>query len=282
MAFESNYGILKRSQKPDKIAGFNLSRKLLSLALMVITVGVFLAFQINTPKVNDDGENLVLDLIAPIGSLFSQVNLVISDFGTYFDNVGKVHNDSWLIGKLYALNKQLQSNNTQLAYENALLREELGLVQRSPIQSVTARVLTHTNNRIIIEGGASKGIKKGAPVITSSGVVGKVERVSNNYSRVIVITSIDSRIPVSIGVNRYNAIISGNNSPAMELSNNEKDDALKDGYLVLTSGRGGVFPYGLLVGHIKGVKVVPAVNLSKLDYVQVITQSVFEQSELDD
>ena len=284
MAFHKEYGLLKRQPKPDKIDGFNLNRKLISLVIMLSVAGLFIAFQTNSSKVGNDTEEVFLDIFAPIGSIFSNLRSDINYFTDYIGNLQLVLNKPEIFKTLNERNNKLQSQNTQLAYENALLREELVLAKRNPLQSITARVLTHpdynNSNRIIIAGGANKGIKKGLAVITSAGVVGKVDRVSANYSRVNILTSSDSRIPSSIGTIRLNAIVSGNDTSEVDIIIKEHDTKIADGEKVLTSGRGGIFPYGLLIGYVKGSKVKTAVDLNKLDYVQVIKNS--EQSDLDD
>ena len=277
-----NYGILKRQQRLSIISGFNLSRKLLSLGMALCIVSTFIAFQISTNKTIKETEQVFLDLCAPLGAVLAEPRAMVVNFMNYIDNLYSLLNKPDTISQLKENVRQLALFNTQLQYENALLREELGLIKRNPLPTITARVLTHPDwggiNRIIIDGGLNRGIKKGAPVITASGVVGKVERVSANYARVQVLTAVDSRVPVSIGPNRLNAIVSGNNTGILDISIQERDAKITKGDKVLTSGRGGIFPYGLLVGRIVNSTVVPAVDLNKLDYVQVLKAS--EQSDL--
>lgn len=280
--YSKNYGILKRQQRLNKIVGFNLNRRLLALIVTLCVASIFIAFQTSTNKTVKNTEQTFLDIFAPFGAMLSKPRSMIVNFSNYSGDLYALLDEPDIINKLNERTKQLSLLNTQLQYENALLREELGLTKRSPLQTVTARVLTHPDfngiNRIIIEGGANRGIKKGAPVITSSGVVGKIDRVSTNYSRVQILTSVDSRVPVSIGANNLNAIVSGNNTRTLDISVKERDAKIAIGDKVLTSGRGGIFPYGLLVGHAVKAGVAPAVDLNKLDYVQVLKDS--EKSDL--
>jgi cell shape-determining protein MreC len=88
------------------------------------------------------------------------------------------------------------------------------------------------------------------PRWTGIGLVGRISGVGSRTSRVILVTDTSSRIPVTIQPSGQKAMLSGDNSPLPPLDFVEDDDEVRPGDRVVTSGDGGVFPAGLLVGQV--------------------------------
>lgn len=190
----------------------------------------------------------------------------------------------------------LKAENTKLQAENARLREwyQTALMLQAENQSlqkllnlkvspdheyVTARVISDAGNAfvktLIVASGRDSGIKKNQAVLAGEGMIGRIIEVGNNASRILLLTDINSRIPVLIEGTNQKAILTGNNSDYPTLKHLPKDSGLVDGMRIITSGDGGTFPFGLPVGRVvvddKGNKIIqPYADMSRITYVRVV------------
>jgi rod shape-determining protein MreC len=107
------------------------------------------------------------------------------------------------------------------------------------------------------------------------GLVGRISGVGDQTSRVILLSDSNSRIPVTVQPSGQTALLSGDNSAAPPLEFIEKPDGVRPGDRVVSSGDGGVFPPGLLVGEVvKGpngrLRVRLAADYQRLDFLRVL------------
>ena len=123
------------------------------------------------------------------------------------------------------------------------------------------------------------------PVATDEGLVGKITTVSDSVSVVLLISDENCRVAAKVEGSREQGIVSGERvttglTPSLNLNFLSKQADLKPGQKVYTSGVGGVFPSGLLIGVVKTFRVreldgqaqlTPAVDLSHLEDVFVVT-----------
>jgi rod shape-determining protein MreC len=123
------------------------------------------------------------------------------------------------------------------------------------------------------------------PVATDEGLIGKVTTVSDSISVVLLISDENCRVAAKVEGSREQGIVSGERvttglTPRLNLNFLSRQADLKPGQKVYTSGVGGVFPSGLLIGSVKTFHVreldgqaqlTPAVDLSHLEDVFVVT-----------
>ena len=123
------------------------------------------------------------------------------------------------------------------------------------------------------------------PVVTEVGLVGKTTTVSDTISVVLLISDENCRVAASVEGSREQGIVAGERvtgglTPLLDLNFLSKQADLKPGQKVYTSGVGGVFPSGLLIGAVKSFRareldgqaqLTPAVELSHLEDVFVVT-----------
>ena len=174
-------------------------------------------------------------------------------------------------------NTLFKLKSEKLEIENNILRKELALLppvlENYVFVKVTADTQTHYNKTVIINGGNNMYIRKGDSALTSKGLIGSVIDVHDKYSRVLLITDINSKIPVRIGKNNKKAIVSGNNTPKIDLLYLKENMSFEDGELVYTSGDGGHFNPGIPIGVIKKenntIYVEPLNNLSEVQYINI-------------
>ena len=173
----------------------------------------------------------------------------------------------------------LQNKLYALQAENALLSEMLYYTPPPEATFVTAKVIASEgdgfSHSLVAYVPESKGVKKGQVALFQDAVIGRVDRISGAYVRIMLISDISSKIPVLIERGRDNGILSGNNTSVLNLLYTPSNADIVKGDRVVTSGIGGIFPSDLLVGYVQkvsnaAVEVVPAHDLEKIEYVKIV------------
>ncbi len=148
-----------------------------------------------------------------------------------------------------------QWENAALALNERLKRYQLLLdaVPDPALSSVTARVIGRATrpflDTMILDAGKHDGVKPGEAVVDPRGMIGRIFLTGKHTSWVILLTDLNSRIPVTIEPGNIQAIMAGDNTPMPVLETVSTINApLKEGYQVITSGDGGLLPPGLPVG----------------------------------
>lgn len=166
-----------------------------------------------------------------------------------------------------------------LEAENRSLRELLNLVPEPRARFITARVIGDAGGPFVrtalIAAGKYDGVRKGQAVMTGDGLAGRVFEVGQRSARLLLLTDINSRIPVVIERTRDRAILAGDNTDLPRLLYLPLDTQAAPGDRVVTSGHGGLFPPGLPVGIVSavsedGVTVQPLVEWSNVEYVRLV------------
>jgi len=190
-------------------------------------------------------------------------------------------------------NAKLRADNAQLSqWQNAVVnlqsenRELRGLLHYKAepgLAYISARVIADTGGPfvrgLIITAGKLDGVREGMAAMTGDGLIGRVIEAGDWSSRVLLITDLNSRIPVTIAGSGDRAILAGDNSNQPKLLYLPQDAVLSAGARVVTSGHGGVFPPGLPVGVVtesaRGVySVVAAADLGRINDVRLIDFSL--------
>jgi rod shape-determining protein MreC len=141
-----------------------------------------------------------------------------------------------------------------------------------------------------INRGSDDGLRRGMPVVTHQGLVGRIAAVTATAARVQLITDPISNINVRLEPSQAEAVIAGQITGEIALDMIPIDASVQPGDLVLTSGYGGNYPASILIGQISGIRkrdyelfqtasVQSAVDFSQLRIVMVITN--FNPVELD-
>jgi rod shape-determining protein MreC len=167
----------------------------------------------------------------------------------------------------------------QLDMENQSLRTLLKLTPNPELDFLSARVVGDYGgtfvHSLLVVAGAREGVKKGQAVITGDGLVGRVIEVGERSARILLITDINSRIPVIVQRTGDRAILAGDNSDYPSLLYLSPDAVVLPGDQIVTSGHGGVFIPGLPAGRVHAVKdgiveVEPYVEWDRIEYVRLL------------
>ena len=176
--------------------------------------------------------------------------------------------------------ERLKNKNISLSLQIENLKKITG-EEIYKYETIQAKVLLYKSNilheTIIINKGKNDGIKVGDPLIKNNILVGKILKTNFNSSHGILITNINSRIPVRIGKENYKAIIVGNPKSERQLNLEflPKDYNFEDGDFIYTTSIENVMPDGILVGQIKfrnddEFEAKPLYDFSQLDYLTVV------------
>lgn len=227
----------------------------------------------------DSLRSSVADGVAPVLEAMSQP----------LNAIGNVVDRAKMVVATYQENVRLEAENEKLLHwqqtalnldaENQQLRSLLRAVPKTSVSYVTARVIANSGGAfvrmILINAGSVDHVSRGQAAITGEGLVGRLTEVGHRASRVLLITDLNSRIPVTIEGAHVPAVLAGDNSERPRLLYLPSANVVKVGDRVVTSGEGGVFPPGLPVGVVStveaaGPRVEPYVELSQLGYVLVV------------
>lgn len=161
---------------------------------------------------------------------------------------------------------ELQTRIQDLESQNKKLQNLLGYIEKEPIASrpIQSRVVGRSADnwwqQITLNRGANSGIQEGYIVKAEGGLVGLVQSVTPNTSRVLLISDLKSQVGVTISRTTAKGVLRGDSSAEAVLEFYEKVPNVKVGDLVSTSTYSMKFPSGLAVGRIKSLdlKKLPA------------------------
>lgn len=165
---------------------------------------------------------------------------------------------------VYQENQRLKQENARLRqWQSAALVLEsrvqryqllLNAVPDPALDAIAARVIGRDNrpflDTLILDAGKSRGVKPGEAVVDARGMIGRVFLAGDHTSWVILLTDLNSRIPVVIEPGNVPAIMAGDNSDAPAIEPMSPGAQIKEGGQVVTSGDGGLLPNGLPVGAV--------------------------------
>lgn len=174
---------------------------------------------------------------------------------------------------------------TELELENRRLNELLGFKQRSIMSLLAAKVvgkdLLTEHLTITINRGIEHGVKKNMAVVTVAGVVGYIFRAERLSSHVMLLTDRYAAIDAITQRSRSRGIVEGHNRDACLMHYLRRDDDVKIGDMVVTSGLNNIFPKGFPIGTVTSIKksrfgmsqeveIKPVVNALNLEEVFVV------------
>jgi len=253
-----------------------------SLIFILISAAIsFMVLDKNGSATIEKTSVVIADIFSPILDFISRpaasINQVLQDL----DNLSQLHKDNSV---LRAENKRLNDWKMiarDLRAQNKALKTLLGYTGDLPPSQITARVIGDAAGpfvrTLIINVGTDRGIKKGNAVISGEGLIGRVIAAGKNSARILLITDINSRVPVLVESSRDRAILTGTNAGQPKLSFLPASADLAEGDRVVTSGHGGVLPAGLPVGTILNagdgnVLISTFARLDRLEYVRVVVR----------
>lgn len=231
------------------------------------------------------------DALAPVfGAIAQPINAVASAVRRFEDHF-TVYEENQRLREENARLLQWQEVAQHLETENEELRQMLHFTPQGVRGYITGRVIANSGGaflrNVLIDVGDRQGVERGQAALGGEGVAGRVTEVGSRASRVLLLTDLNSRVPVVLEDTRERAVLAGDNTSRPRLLYLPEKSAVQVGDHVVTAGSGGIFPPGLPVGVISSidggvVRVEPEAELSHLDYVRIVdfglSASVLPQS----
>ncbi|NOZ41833.1 MAG: rod shape-determining protein MreC [Alphaproteobacteria bacterium] len=252
-------------------------------AFFIILALALLVFGGNSALVVARIRSEIVNFFVPVLDIASRPIELANNFVDWTRQVAIVFSDN---ERLRAENRQLrqaQITASQLAIDNQRLKKLLNVGAGRVNIIAAARVVADSDSpffkSVLINRGTRDGVKKGQAIINEDGIVGRVINVGSSSSRVLLVTDINSRIPVKLAANGINMILEGDNSPFPKLAFLPIGKKPAIGDLVLTSGYGMVFPHDLPVGQVvkidkDGIRVKLSAKLYNLNYVTAVKYEI--------
>ena len=250
---------------------------LAALGLIMSFTGMARPLQSAAQRMAEPLESMLVDATAPLADF-------VANAGSY----GRLRDD----------NRELRAENERLRSELALVREDGARAgeltdllkignqlkgDQLTYAAIVARDPSAMRDVVAINRGTKDGVQNGMPVLGKGGaLVGTVERALDGVSWVRLISDPRSRVNIVVQESRAMALASGSADRDVRLEFLPQSAAVKEGDTVLTSGLGGAYPAGLLIGRVdkvecgvaetfKRVTLEPAVRLASLETVAVLT-----------
>jgi rod shape-determining protein MreC len=250
----------------------------LSLTVFVIVALCVLVFARAQDDMVERARETFNDASAPI---METLAVPATEAKRWSDGVGSLFT-------VYAENQRLREENERLLAAQSELAYLQRKVQRyeellkapaeADVTSVAARVIADASgpfaHTVLLNAGRQQGVTKGQAVVDERGLLGRVIAAGERSARVLLLTDLNSRIPVMVEGDNLKAILAGDSSLRPVLDYLPPGSRLTAGARVVTTPDGGVFPPGVAVGRIAAGAGGPRVQLftgeGRADFVRVL------------
>ena len=184
------------------------------------------------------------------------------DYNFQKEELEKLKSEKYEVKFLEAENKRLKKVLNDINYSSELVIAKVIIDKKSPFL-----------RSIIINKGSKNNIKKGMSVLSDSYLIGKVVEVNYMTSRVLLLSDLNSKIPVTIEPGSIQSILSGDGENLGNIQYTKDNLPIADGSIIYTSGTGGLLKSGIPIGKIEQNENQNSVNFfidfSQLRYVKV-------------
>ncbi len=257
---------------------------------IVILIILVIISNINLEKLSYI-ENVVSSIVMPIQNGLTYLKNKITGNTEFFDDITKLQQEN---DELKAKNAELEQNLREfeiIKSENTTLKEYLSLTEKysdyeTKAAYIISKDISNYSNVFVINVGEKDGIQANMTVISDKGLVGHVISVTSNTAKVQTIIDTASTVSAVISSSRDTIICKGtleeNKQNLLKASYIPTSANLVGGDKIETSGMGGIYPKGIVVGTIKEIQntknitnryayIEPAVDFDKVETVLVIT-----------
>jgi rod shape-determining protein MreC len=256
-----------------------LNQRFSFIFFIVLALGL-LALSRVQPQLVENTRTHVVDGLTPILDAIAWPMKTAEAVGARIHNYVGLEEENQRLRIGNAQLSQWQNEVIALQNENRELRALLHFKEEPGLAYISARVIADTGGPfvrgLIVTAGKLDGVREGMAAMTGDGLIGRVIEVGDWSSRVLLITDLNSRIPVTIAGSGDRAILAGNNSVQPKLLYLPQDAVLNTGARVITSGHGGIFPPGLPIGVVAespvrgSYTVVPSADLGRINDVRLV------------
>ncbi len=257
-------------------------RNLLQRFAFVLLVGSAFALMLLGRFDNSAVERARLGIIDAFTPILDVVSRPVSAANAVVRDIGELIELRTELARVKEENERLlqwQTVARRLEAENAAFRSLLSAKIETSSFVVAARVVADAGGpfvrTVLLNAGRRDGVAKGQAVVNAEGMVGRIAEVGERSSRVLLLSDLNSRVPVVNERSGQRGVLAGDNSEWPQLVFLPNQAQVQPGDPIVTSGHGGLLPPGLPIGIVAstgdgGVRVQPLVNWHRLEFVRVV------------
>ncbi len=262
-------------------------RRILISLLVMILLATFLFWKIDSPRAERMRAAFV-DRFVPGFEWVLIPMTKLSNMVAGFQSYARLHEQNQELRRELQKMSAWKEAAVQLEQENAKLLSQNNVRIDPALTSVSGVVLTDSGSAfrqsVLLNVGARDGIVDGWATMDGLGLVGRISGVGETTSRVMLLTDPSSRVPVTIQPSGQRALMAGDNTALPVLDFIESPENVRPGDRIVSSGDGGVFPPGLLVGQLAmsadgRLRVRMAADYGRLEFLRVLRSHPAEQLE---
>jgi len=270
----------------SKNATFGKKYRLFLLALVLLfTSFLMISSSTGQPFSIPLFPGLFMEILSPFQRVYHGGVRTIRDLAQNYIFLVRLREENEKLRKLVVELERRNVEMAEMAIANERLRRFLDFKENIPKPTLPAELIGEDASSwfrtITINKGSIDGVHRGMVVVAAAGLVGHVINTSRDVSRVLLITDYNSSVDAICQDSRARGIVQGKGGDLCDLNYVSRRENLAPGNRVITSGLGGRFPKGLIVGTVtrvekksygvfQKVEVTPAVDFRKLEGVFVI------------
>ena len=274
----------------------NIKNKYVYVSIILIVVAVaVVSYMIKSNNELNIFESLVKDSVVSVQKVFNTPIKGLDNMIDSFFSLKNVLKENKILKSNVEKIESLEAENIELKQELKKLKEELNVdYVLSEYDYLNATVISRNSlywyNTLTIDKGKNNGIKEGMVVINSTGLIGKIVNVSTFSADVKLITTNDTNNKISVTVTDGSSKLTGlinsydYDDGYLKVEGISNTETVNIGDYVYTSGLGGVFPSGILIGRVENIvtdvydlakiiNVKPSANFEDINYVTILKRA---------
>lgn len=272
----------------------NIEKKyiILMIILIIMVILVILSYALKKKEKLNIVESFLKDVIVSVENVISYPFDYIIDSFKEYNELKNVEEENDVLKTSLDRIESIEAENIELRRQLESLKKELDITYSLTDYeylnaTVTSRNIGYWYNTITINKGTNHGVTNDLPVINATGLIGKVVNTTAFTSTVRLITTSDTNNKISVSIisngEKLNGLINGYDSSkkTLEVEGISNTKTVRVGDLVYTSGLGGVFPSGIIIGKVESIttdsydlskiiNVTPSADFDDLNYVSIL------------
>ena len=266
---------------------FRSYRLLIFIILLLLFALVLMSLRAKQRKGVEFFDALLMEICSPFQKASTLVIKTVQGTFQQYIFLVNLEKENRALKKRIAELEEENHRIKEMKLANERLRQLLSFREKNSPSMIGAEVIGQDPSSwfksITIDRGERDGVKKGMAVISPAGVIGQILKTAPHYATVLLITDYSSAIDSIVERTRAKAIVEGKGENRCRLKYLLRADEVALGDVVVTSGLGGNFPKGLMVGEIKKVdkkghgvfqfaELIPSVDMTQLEEVFIIME----------
>ncbi len=251
-------------------------------ALVILFLIAFVLMMVNKTDtiLIDKTSSMATGILSPVVDVLIVPARLFAHVYDYFKDMSLAYEENKFLKKENRKLRLIGEQARALEIENRLLSRILNFTKPPVDKLTTARIVAEEgdafSHSLIAYIGKNNIVEKGQIVLNEDGVVGRIDKIGNSYAKILLLTDINSRIPVVLEKNRTRGMVAGDNTLNPKLVFLPLSSEVNIGDRIVTSGVAGVFPPGLPVGFVskidkREIRIQPYADLNSLEYVKIVS-----------